>query len=883
MLFSTEGLMSKKIKVIILSILVLTGFILRIWGTAGIYVRPDDHEQIGHAKIVYNQFFQHYLSYPVFYQYVGGFVLKGINCLFKFFGAVDKGYKKEFTYDEIAIILRTISALYGAISIYITYLIARKIFDERTALLSSFFLTFTFFHILIGHTALLDPQMGFFSLLSFLFISRILKEGKTSDYILAGLFAGFSIASKYNAVFILFPLLLSHILGSGNLKKPWKLINLKIIGSGIFVIIGFLIGNPPVLLSFKSWLASSRLLPIILQPDPWMVEIKCLNLLEWLKYNKFTFALINLNYSIKFALSFLLFVGFLYLILRLNKSFALLLSFPLFYIFVGLGIYNISRPRDHFVLIPFYIIIASKGFDLISQFIKSKIGSRYLSGALVSLLIVLFSFPSFKAVYGIIYIFHERDTLEFSEDWIYENIPPKTWNTYESYTPFIYMPSSVWKYRHIFPYRYHHNFSFILGRWLGEEPFERLRKISRFVYTSSANSNRFQYVERFYRKEVKFYKRVNNEFKILKEFSLEEIEAKNPEIFIFSTKKLHQRESSIIFPEQLSLNQRQRDINFADWGDYGKSNLMKLLSPFERIERLIVSRNSIEKFTVFAYGKEGDTIIINKNLLKIPKSGFAFLELRAKRIIYPSKRNVYLIHIESKSENPVFFKIFFDPIKIGYEFLENCLWEKSIEYFSKKLQEEPENLDALLYLNSGLKEFDEKIQIRIKNYTDSENIERWLKWVEKATNIDVKYLLESKTVFLEMEDIAKNSILISDPIFLNRKGALLKDSCRIELPFIIPQDYILYLTLNSPSEEVESKIEIFSGDRVYKPIQITPLGNKFFRLEIPFQKLNIQEKLTLKVTLKEPFLILDDMKIQPDLRRFLLRKKEKFSKFIGVK
>ncbi len=881
--------MNRRIKLFFLISLLVIGFILRIWGTAGIYVRPDDHEQVGHAKTAYNQYFQHYLSYPVFYQYVGGFVLKGINFLFKFFGAVDKGYKKEFTYHEIAIIIRTLSAIYGAISIYITYLVARKIFDERIALLSSFFLTFTFFHILIGHTALLDPQMGFFALLAFLFISRILNEGKALDYILAGLFAGFSIASKYNAIFILFPLLLSYILGSENLKKPWKLINLKIIGSGIFVIIGFLIGNPPAWLSFKSWFASFRQLPMILKPDPWMVEIKGLNLIEWLKYNKFTFALININYSIKFALSVLLIIGFLYLIFKLNKAFAILLSFPIFYIFLGLGIYEISRPRDHFVLIPFYIMIAAKGFDLISQFIKSKIGSKIVSGALIFLLIVLFSLPSFKAVYEILYTFHERDTLEFSEDWIYENIPPKTWNTYELYTPFIYMPASVWKYGYIFSYRYHHNFYFILGRWLGEEPFEHLRKISRFVYTSSANSNRFKFVEKFYRKEVNFYKRINREFKILKEFSLKEIEAKNPDIFIFSSKKLPKRESSIIFPEQLSLNQRVRDIFFADGGDYGKSNLMKLLNPFERIERLIVSRNNIEKFSVFAYGKGGDTIVINENVLRIPESGFAFLDLEAQRIIYPSKRNVYLINIESKSENPVFFKILFEPLKIGYEFWKNCLWQKSIEYFAKKLQEEPGNLDALLYLQDSkkrvgetLKEFDAKTQKRIKNYIDSEDIERWMKWLERATNIDVQYLLESKTIFLEMEDIAKNSILINDPIFLNRKGALLKNDCEIELPFIIPQDYILYLTLNSPSERFESKIEIFSGGRVYKPAQITSIGNRFFRLEIPFQKLSIEEKLALKITLKEPFLILDDVKIQPDLNKFLLKKKEIFSKFIGV-
>jgi|GEM_PF-3569225 len=879
-----------RVKLAILISLLVIGFFLRIWGTAGIYVRPDDHEQIGYAKIAYNQYFQHYLSYPVFYQYVGGFILKGINYLFEFLGRVEKGYKKEFTYDEIAIIIRTLSALYGAISIYLTYLISRKIFDERIALLSSFFLTFTFFHILIGHTALLDPQMGFFALLAFLFILRIFQNGKIYDYIFAGLFTGFSIASKYNAIFIIFPLFLAHILSFKSLKKPWKIFNLKIIGSGLFAIIGFLIGNPPVWLSFKSWFASFKQLPIILKPDPWMVEIKGLNFFEWLQYNKFTFALININYSIKFALSALLLIGFLYLIFKLRKIYALLLSFPLFYIFLGLGIYNISRPRDHFVLIPFYIIISAKGFDLISQFLKSKTGSKILSGALTFLLIILFSLPSFKAIYEILYIFHERDTLEFSEDWIYENIPPKSWNTYELYTPFIYMPSSVWKYGYIFPYRYHHNFYFILGRWLGEEPFGHLRNISRFVYISSSNSNRFKFVKKFYKKEVSFYERVNKEFKLLKEFSLKEIEAKSPNIFVFSVKKIPSKESSIIFPEQVSLNQKFRDIFFADWGDYGKSNLIKLLNPFERIERLIVSRNEIEKFVVFVYGKEGHEIRVNDIKIKIPKTGFAYLDLKAKNILYPSEKKVYFIEVESKSEEPLFLKILFDSLKIGYEFWSNGFWEKSIEYFSKKLEEDPENLDALIYLKDSkgkigeeLKGFDEKILKRIKNYIDSGDIERWMRWVERAENIDAQFLLESKTLFLEMEDISKNSTLINDPIFLNRKGALLKDSCEIELPFIIPQDYIIYLTLNAPLEEVKSNIEVISGDRFYEPTRIVPLGNKFFRFEIPFQKLNIDERLVLKITLKDPFLILDDLRIQPDLIKFLLKKREVFSKFIGVK
>lgn len=881
--------MSQRVKLAILILLIFIGFLLRIWGTAGIYVRPDDHEQIRHANTAYNQYFQHYLSYPVFYQYFGGYILKGVNILFQFLGAVEKGYKKEFSYDEVGIIIRTLSALYGALSIYFTYLIARKIFDERTAFLSATFLTFAFFHVLVGHTALLDPQMGFFALVSFLFIIRILKNGKIYDYVLAGLFAGFSIASKYNAVFIILPLLLSCLLSFKDIKKTWKLKGLKIILAGTFTVLGFLVGNPPVWLSFKNWFASFKQLPIILKLDPWMIEIKDLSLIDWIRYNKFTSALYNINYSIKITLFILLIFGFFSLLFKLKKETILLLSFPLIYILLGLGIYDISRPRDHFVLIPFYAIISAKGFSVISEFIKKRLNSKLLYRVIFFILLLAVLCLSLKSSFEILYIFRERDTLEFSEDWIYENIPPKTWNTYELYTPFMYMPASVWKYGYVFPYRYHHNFYFILGRWLGEEPFEYLRNISRFVYTSSANSNRFKNVEKFYRKEVNFYKRINKEFKILKEFSLKEIEAKNPNIFIFSVKNLPLRESSIIFPEQLSLNQKVRDIFFVDYGDYGKSNLIKLLKPFENIERLIVSKNKIKKFVIFAYGKNGNSIEVNNYKLHILESGSAYLELKARETIFPSQKNIYFVELKSRSENPILVKILFDPLKIGYEFFKNNNWKKSINYFAEKLKDDPQNLDAFIYLTEArmkngekFNKFDTQMVERIKSYMESEDIERWMKRVERFTNIDIQYLLDSKTIFLEMEDIVQNSVLLNDPIFLNRKGALLKRDLEVELPFILPNYYIFYLTLKAPQEKMDSKIEILSGDKNYSPVKVESLGNNFFRVEIPFQKHGLEEKLVLKLTLREPFLILDNVKIQPDLNKFLIEKKKDLHQLTGI-
>ncbi|MGQ9618302.1 MAG: ArnT family glycosyltransferase [Candidatus Aminicenantia bacterium] len=875
--------LKKKLKFISLILLILIAFLLRIWGTAGVYVRPDDHEQLGHAKIVYNQYFQHYLSYPVFYQYVGGFILKFLNIIFQFLGAVEKGYKKEFNYDEIAIIMRTLSALYGAFSVLLTYSIARKIFDERVALLSSFFLTFTFFHILIGHSALLDPQMGFFSLLAFYFICKIFEDRKISSYILAGLFTGFAIASKYNAFFIVFSLLISHICTVKEPKKFWGFFDFRIIISGIFSILGFLIGNPPVWLNFKSWLRSFRQASIILKPDPWMVEFKNLNFIDWLRYNKYTFALINIEYSLKIALFLLVILGLLVLIIRLEKKYAILLSFPIFYILIGLGVYSISRPRDHYVLIPFYIIIASKGFFFASNVIKKIVPFKTIATSITLILLIISFFPSLKSTYEILYTFRERDTLEFSEDWIYENIPPKSWNSYEPYTPFIYMPASVWKYNYIFPYRYHHNFFFILGRMLGEEPFDHLRRISRFIYISSLNSNRFKGVEKFYRKEVNFYRNIGREFKLIKKFAIKEIEAKNPEIFIYSVKRLPPNELTLILPEQISLNQKDRDFFFANPPDYGKTNLIKLLKPGKKIEIRILSKKRIKKFFVFVYGKEGESVLINKNLkMCIKEHGHNYMEIEGKETVFPGENLIYSIKVESISSTPVLVKILFDPLKVGYELFKIKEYRKSAEQFSEKIKEEPENLDAFLYLHearirSGLKPYISKLKSKkekIENYFEGKEKEKWIRWVERFSSKDISYLIESKTLFLEIEDISSRFYIINDLHFLNRKAVLVDRDFELELPFFLPQNYILTLILKSPEDEIFSKIEISAEGKIFHLSRIEKLPDNFFRVEIPFEKKEFSEKLSLKVQLREPFIIFDDLRIAPDIEKFLKGKRE---------
>lgn len=868
----------KNKNLVILWLLVGIGFVLRIWGTAGVYIRGDDYMQIHQAGIAYNEYVDADVGYPVFYQYVGGFILKALNKFLYVMGAIEKGHKKEWSYDEVAIIMRILSGFYGAISILLVYLIAKKLYDEKAALLSSFFLTFTFFHILTGHTALLDNQMGFFILLGFLFMVGIAKEGKTHHYLLAGLMTGFAISSKYNAVFLVFTLLISHIIRVFKKKRFWKILfDKNIILSGLLLIFGFFLGNPPAWMAFKKWSSGIvQLGRIIRQPDAWMVTFTFSNVWDFLKYNKYTGAILKIHYSIKISLLLLLFLGLFILIKRHKKEDILLLSFPFFYVILGLGIYEIIRERDHFALIPFYLMIASVAFLWLIEVTKKRVPSRKIHFLMFLILLILASYPSLKNAVDIASIFHERDTLEYGEEWIYENIPPKSTNVFEMYTPFVYTPME--KYQSIFPNRFRLMFYFIMGRWLRENPFDSLRKDGRFVHVSNLNPRRFIGIEKFYAKELSFYKRIFREFKVVKKFSLREVESKSPTLYIFTTKRLPLREIPLLFPEQLSLNQRETDIFFDDPGIYGKSNLIFVLEGRGAAERRILSRKGIKEFVVFLYGNGGEEVKILEKRTTLGQSGFAFVRLRLPKKTYPFSEPTYRIHIKSLADHPVLVKVHHDPLKIGYEFFKNGMFEEASRFFSAAREENPDNPDALLYLRETRTRMGKEIEKlsardadRIHSIFNLQNMENWMKRMEKMTGIDVEFLIDSLSLYLEVEDLSGDDPVVHDPKFLNRKALLAAKPSRIELPFFLPQSYVATIKASNPEGPLTSDLKIFSAGRFWAPTKVDRGGDLFWCIEIPFQK--DMDTASLDIDVKDSFLLLDSIWIRPDIRNFFVEKK----------
>jgi DNA-binding beta-propeller fold protein YncE/4-amino-4-deoxy-L-arabinose transferase-like glycosyltransferase len=97
------------------------------------------------------------------------------------------------------IAIRGVAVAFGTLSVFFTYLLARQLFSARLALLASFLLAVSRWHI---HRSRFDSVViggAFFQVLAFYFLFRGLRSRRLSDFAWAGLALGFGLNSYHGA------------------------------------------------------------------------------------------------------------------------------------------------------------------------------------------------------------------------------------------------------------------------------------------------------------------------------------------------------------------------------------------------------------------------------------------------------------------------------------------------------------------------------------------------------------------------------------------------------------------------------------------------------------------------------------------------------------
>jgi len=301
------------------------------------------------------------------------------------------------------------SVILGVATVLVVYLIARRWWGERTALLASALLAVNFLHVRNSQYAVNDVPSTFFLVLSFYFACRIAEEGKLRHYLLAGLMAGLAASTKYNAGTIVVSVAVAHWVhyrGLSGRLRPAALACL--IASAASALFGFVLGTPYSLLSFDEF-RNGFLEQLSMGQSPWSGQAQVPT--AWIFLN-------GIAQGAGIAATVLALFGVVLFWRRDSRKAALLLSFFLCY-FGFMSSMDLFFVRWVVPAMPFVALSAAYGLEALLATGPVR-ASRLVAIGLVFLVLLQ------PAVYSLRldWLLNQKDTRQEANEWAERAIPP---------------------------------------------------------------------------------------------------------------------------------------------------------------------------------------------------------------------------------------------------------------------------------------------------------------------------------------------------------------------------------------------------------------------------------------------------------------------------
>lgn len=398
----------------ILTAIILTALLLRTWGIWNAE-HTDEYNEVFEALRVcsghlnYSRWLKRLFLYILAFEY-GIYYLVG--WIFNVFSS-PMDFASQIVRDmtPLFFIGRLTNALLGSASVVLLYQIGKRVSGPACGLVAALFFAFTGVHIVSSHLVNVDVPMCFLLLLSLLFIVRVYQlGGQTKDYILASLFAGLAIQAKLPAVVILAPFFLSHIFLYYKEREgvSIKFIDKKVILAAVFLILGFILGNPAVVIKPLAFVKSGMGMSTLREGS----SVYDFEINGWLFYLRSLIRDMGLGV---FVLSLF---GIVLTVIKEKKEYLILLSFILFYYPLMASENKLVFSRYMIPLIPFLDLMAA-GFLL---WLASKFRSLRSTWAIPAIALILVSF-TFYPILRYELSLTGQNTRYVARDWIEQNIP----------------------------------------------------------------------------------------------------------------------------------------------------------------------------------------------------------------------------------------------------------------------------------------------------------------------------------------------------------------------------------------------------------------------------------------------------------------------------
>ena len=316
--------------------------------------------------------------------------------------------------------IRFVSFLMSSLSLIIFYKGVKEFLGKNIAIVSLIFFTLSVQNIEDAHLATLESGVTFWVVLTFFFSQRIFRTGKSLNYLLAGLFAGFSVSTKYNGALVTLLILSAHIsYAVANNISAWRVVlSKKLLLSAASSILGFFVGTPYALLDFKNFIrtdsAVGALWQFHRQKAPLYRTIFNFDLLE----TRFKSEIFR---SLGFLGPILVLLGSYLSLKKLKNRAVVILLFPALY-FWYVGSFKLFYSQYFNLLFPFLAILVGIGMIGLIKIIRDFMKNSFLLTPVMILILFLSAVSQIIQIVKMDYVFAMGDNRVVAEKWISENV-----------------------------------------------------------------------------------------------------------------------------------------------------------------------------------------------------------------------------------------------------------------------------------------------------------------------------------------------------------------------------------------------------------------------------------------------------------------------------
>ncbi len=425
----------------LLAVILLLAALLRGWALAYdlpyIY-HPDEPVYIAISQRIFvtGDLNPHFFNYPSLFFYINALAYVPFFILGKLAGILHSradilgpvSLAMGVTQAQMAgavLLGRVVTACFGVGTVGLVHLAGKRISGKAAVgLLAA--LAVAVSPANVSHSRLITPDtfVTFFVAAALLASVLVYQQGKTWQYILAGICVGLAASSKYNGGLVLLPLLLAHALRHGRaaLRQPGLYLALFFCGAGFLAATPFAILDPSKFLTDLSFEAQHY--------ATGHAGMEGEALLWYLSYAWNSAGLLYL----------LAVVGIPYGFRSHLKETCLLSTFPVVY-FALISTMAVRNDRTFLPLTPALFLLAAwflVDLDLFGK-LKTASGSgarRLFVAALASLAVVALAQPLLRTVADTTRLV-TVDSRETARVWIAGNLPSGTRIAIESYAPFV--------------------------------------------------------------------------------------------------------------------------------------------------------------------------------------------------------------------------------------------------------------------------------------------------------------------------------------------------------------------------------------------------------------------------------------------------------------